>query len=160
VSLSSLKKAFYERAAGVETLTNDALAAQNALVALLTTDPDTSLPAVRERNTAVSPVYDSIVFQESGGTPDARWGMDVGGIRGVILDVYIWSKSARSATVSDIHDLVDKLFNTYRGIAPLLTLESGRIKEMRALTDLSTIYDGDTNAWCGYCRYLFILAHY
>jgi hypothetical protein len=160
VSLSSLKKAFYERAAGVETLTDEAEDAQDALGALLTTDPNTNLPAVLDGNKAVTPLYDSVTFQESGGTPDSRFGEDVGGIRDIILDVYIWSKSTRSATVSDIHDQVDRLFNERRGIAPLLTLEDGRIYHMEALTDLTTIYDRDTNAWCGYSRYRFILAHY
>jgi hypothetical protein len=160
MSLSALKKAFYERAAGVETLIDDALAAQEALGALLTTDPDTDLPAVLDGNKSVIPLFDSITFMEAGGTPDNRFGEDTGGIGDVILDVYIWSRSARSSRISDIHNLVDRLFNERRGIAPLLRLGDGRIFHMEALTGLSTVYDRDNNAWMGYSRYRFILAHY
>lgn len=160
MSLSALKTAFYERAAGVETLTDAALAAQDALAVLLGVDPETSLPAVHQGNKSAVVVYPALCFRESGGVPDNRWGSEVGGIRDVILDVDIWSDSAAGNVISDIHDLVDRLFNERRGIAPLLTLDSGRIKTMESLTDLSTTYDRDTNAWYGFSRYRFILAHY
>lgn len=166
MSLSALKKAFYERAAGVEVLSGDALAAQDALAVLLAEDTETSLPAVHQGNKSVIVAYPALCFRESGGAPDTRWSADVGGIREVIFDVEIWSDSAAGNVISNIHDLVDKLFNTRRSLnshgvrAPLPTLDSGRLKDMTALTDLSTLYDRDTNAWYGFCRYRFILAHY
>ncbi len=160
MSLSALKTAFYERAAGVEVLTGAALAAQDALATLLGVDPEVNLPAVHQGNKSAIVVYPAICFRESGGTPDNRWGSEVGGIRDVILDVDIWSDSAAGNVISDIHNLVDQLFNERRGIAPLLTLDSGRIKTMEALTDLAVIYDRDTNSWFGPSRYRFILAHY
>jgi hypothetical protein len=164
VSLSSLKTAFYERAAGIEVLTGEAEDAQTALGTLLAVDPDTSAPnerpAVFQGNTGVIPVYDCLIFVESGGTPDNRFAADVGGIRDPILDVYIWSKKARGNAVSDIHDLVDQLFNERRGVSPLLTLDAGRIYHMEALTDLTKGYDREVNAWFGFSRYRFILAHY
>ena len=160
MSLSALKTAFYRRAAGVETLTDAALAAQSALGDLLGVDPETSLPAVHQGNKSAIVVYDAICFRESGGVPDRRFAEDVGGIREVLLDVEIWSQSETGNRLSDIHDLIDQLFNERRGIAPLLTLTSGRIKHMEALTDLSTVFDADSNAWLGFSRYRFLLAHY
>lgn len=160
MSLPALKKAFYERAAGVEVLTGDALAAQDALAVLLGVDPETNLPAVYAGNRSSILVYDALCFSEGGGTPDNRFGEDVGGIRDPILDVYIWSNKAQGNRISDIHDLVDRLFNERRGIAPLLHLESGRLYHMEALTDLSSGYDNEANAWFGYCRYRFVMAHY
>lgn len=160
MSLSSLKKAVYERLAGVEALSGDAANAQTALGALLGEDPETELPAVHHGNRSVIVVYPAITFMEAGGVPDNRFGEDVGGVRQPILDFYLWSDSAAGNVISDIHDYVDQLLNERRGIAPLLTLESGRLFHMEALTDLATLYDRDTNAWYGYCRYQSILAHY
>ena len=160
MSVSALKTAVYRRLAGVEALTNEALAAQVGLAALLGVDPDTSLPAVYQGNKSVALVYPAICFRESGGVPDNRWDTDVGGIRVVILDMDLWSNSAAGNVISDIHNLLDQLLNERRGIAPPLTLTSGRVKNGEALTDLSVLYDRDTNAWYGYTRYQFILAHY
>jgi hypothetical protein len=160
MSLSALKTAIYNRAAGIETLTDEAEDAQGGLIALLDTDPDTDLPAVVQRNTAPVVVYPTLVFGESGGTPDNRWGEDVGGIRDVIIDFQIWADGSSGNLLSDIHDYVDQLFNERRGISPLLTLTSGRIKHMEALTDLNIIFDRDRNASYGFCRYRFILCHY
>lgn len=160
MSLSALKQAIYERAIGTEVLTDDALTAQTGLIALLGTDTDTNEAMVAEGNFSQVVDFPALIFRVSGGAPDYRWGTDVGGIRDVIFDFEVWSNDTDGQIISDIHDLLDQLFNERRGISPLLTLTSGRIKHMEALTDLYVIYDREANAWFGPSRYRFILCHY
>lgn len=161
---SALIKAIYERLAGVEVLTGEGLAAQQALAALLGTDPDTSLPSVHKGNKSMVVTYPAITFRLNAGMVNGNF-KDTA-IDDPVGDFEIWNNTQTATTISEIYrhveHLIDDRFSVSLGI-PVLSVDAakGQIYHAQAFVPLiDDLYDKDLRSWFGLCRMRFVEARF
>lgn len=170
---TDLRKAIYARLTGGETLSGDALVAQEELIDLLAADSDATIleppkkvPAVflaslntmRGLNGEIP--YPCITFRETGGSTENRLAIQFGAVNGVLIDFEIWDNSQSGTAISDIEDAVQRLLDVRREVAPCLSLESGKLYHSQIFTPLQMLYDESIHAHGGLVRYQFLEARY
>jgi hypothetical protein len=156
---TALDTAITARLTGTEVLTSDGLLAQQALAALLATDPDTSKPAVFKGNYSdLDPVvYPVITFRESAGSIDRRFRRSTGVMTGAVYSFEIWDNSRDGRRITNIEEYLQQLLDDSRATlgSPLMTLSAGKLFESGVHVPLQIVYDRDYNAWAGLVLYHF-----
>jgi hypothetical protein len=170
---TALRKAIFGRLTGTETLTGDALTAQQAFIALLASDPDLSIvepprkvPCVfissmsDVKSAGGEVLYPCVTFRETGGTPDNRFQQQTGAVGTVLIDFEIWDNTQSGTLISDIEDAMLRLLDMRRGIAPPMSLESGKLYQSQIFTPLQIVYDKNYHSQVGLVRYQFLEVRY
>lgn len=152
---AALNNAIYARLAGTERMSGAAKKAQVALAALLGTDARTQRPAVVFGNKARTSVFPCITFRPSGGGP-AFETVEGASVSGVLYDFEFWEKGLSSDLLCNIADSVERLLNTRRGVAkPMRLANQHKLFDSVTLTEMTLLYDSQSNAWFGLQRYQF-----
>jgi hypothetical protein len=160
---SAITTAIYRRLTGLEVLTGAGLAAQQALAAMLGTDPDTVLPAVHKGNKSNVVVYPAITFRQNTGMVNTNF-KDTA-IDDVYYDFEIWDNTQRGNILTDIYTqfehLLDQRFAQSLAI-PALSVDSaqGQLYYARAFVPMTELYDKDLRSWFGLCRMRFVEARF
>jgi hypothetical protein len=159
---TALTTAIYRRLAGLEVLTGAALAQQQALAALLGTDPDTALPAVHKGNKSNVVTYPAITFRSNAGAVNSHFATSGIAVDDVIYDLEIWSNTQSGTIIEQIYGCVERLLDGRFGISPALPVDNagGRIFWATAFVPITELYDRDLRAWFGLCRFRFVEARF
>jgi hypothetical protein len=158
---SAITTAVYRRLTGLEVLTGAGLAAQQALAAMLGTDPDTALPAVHKGNKSMVVVYPAITFRQNTGMVNTSFGTSGVAIDDPVYDFEIWDNTQRSNILTDIYGQMERLLDDRFGVPQLpVDRAAGQVYHAQAFVPLAELYDKDLRSWFGLCRMRFVEARF
>lgn len=123
--------AIYNRAVGIEVLTDDPGVAQADLISVLAKDPETEVggdpttqkAAVRFANKGDSVLYPEITFRDAAGNFDQRFGAGML-VQNGIFAVEFWDNSPDNTVISNMIGYWERMFDN-RVYAPPLVLSTG-----------------------------------
>jgi hypothetical protein len=154
---AAVTKAIIERVRGVETLSDDAAAAQVKLAGILDSTTDGN-PAFRYGGKGKSALYPSIVFLEDAGISPIG-GVDIGIVTNSLYRMTIWDLSREGFKIPDIADCLELLFDCRRR-APVLPVAAenrcwyGELFQALA----SPYYDNNYDVFFGIIAFQFVEA--